>query len=117
MSHYILIHGAWEESRSWDLVTPRLRQEGHTVTAIDLPGHGENKQAISQVTMQAYIQTVVDAINALDHKVVLARLRVVQGKVHGTHQEGLSFQAMLAQDLAVHADTEGHGAGGFARDA
>ncbi len=46
MSHYFLIHGAWEESRSWDLVTPRLQQEGHTVTAIDLPGHGENKQAL-----------------------------------------------------------------------
>ena len=71
MSHYILIHGAWEESRSWDLVTPQLQQQGHTVTAVDLPGHGENKQAISQVTMQAYIQTVVDAINALDQKIVL----------------------------------------------
>ena len=40
MSHYILLHGAWEESRMWDDVSPILQQNGHTVTAIDLPGHG-----------------------------------------------------------------------------
>ena len=71
MSHYILIHGAWEESRAWDDVSPILQQNGHTVTAVDLPGHGENKQALSQVTMAAYIQTVVDVIKRLDHQVIL----------------------------------------------
>ena len=71
MSHYILIHGAWEESRAWDDVSPILQQNGHTVTAIDLPGHGENKQSIAQVTMAGYIQTVVDVIKQLDHQVIL----------------------------------------------
>ena len=71
MSHYILIHGGWEESRSWKDVSPILEQNGHTVTAIDLPGHGENKLAVSQVTMAGYIQTVVGAIKQLDHNVIL----------------------------------------------
>ena len=71
MSHYVLIHGAWEESRAWDDVSPILEQNGHTVTAIDLPGAGENKQSITQVTMAGYIQTVVDAIKQLDHQVIL----------------------------------------------
>lgn len=71
MSHYILIHGAWEESRMWQYVSPVLEKNGQRVTAIDLPGHGENKLPISQVTMANYIQTVVDAIKKLDHKVVL----------------------------------------------
>lgn len=71
MSHYILIHGAWEESRMWQYVSPILEQNGHKVTAIDLPGHGENKQPILQVTMAGYIESVVDAIKRLDHKVIL----------------------------------------------
>jgi pimeloyl-ACP methyl ester carboxylesterase len=71
MKHYILIHGAWEESKMWQYVSPILEQNGHKVTAIDLPGHGENKQPLSQVTMAGYIKSVVDAIKKLDHKVIL----------------------------------------------
>ena len=71
MSHYILIHGAWEESRMWDDVSPILEKNGHRVTALDLPGHGENKQAVSEVTMAGYLQTVVDVIKELDHQVIL----------------------------------------------
>ena len=71
MSHYILIHGAWEESRMWGNVSPILEQIGHTVTTIDLPGHGQNKQPISNVTMENYIQTIVGAINQLNRNVIL----------------------------------------------
>ncbi len=71
MSHYILLHGAWEESRMWDDVSPILQQNGHTVTAIDLPGHGDNKQALLPVTMAAYTEAVVDVIKPLDHQVIL----------------------------------------------
>ena len=48
MSHYILVHGVWEESGMWDNVSPILRRSGHTVTAVDLPGHGANKNSVSQ---------------------------------------------------------------------
>jgi pimeloyl-ACP methyl ester carboxylesterase len=71
MKHYILVHGAWEESRAWADVSAVLQQGGHTVTAIDLPGHGRNERSLSEVTMAGYIQSVVDTISALDHKVVL----------------------------------------------
>ena len=71
MSHYILIHGAWEESRMWDDVSPILRDNGHIVTAIDLPGSGTNKQPDSLVTTSGYRQTVVDIITQLDHQVIL----------------------------------------------
>jgi pimeloyl-ACP methyl ester carboxylesterase len=71
VSHYILVHGAWEESRMWQYVAPILEKNGQRVTAIDLPGHGENKQPISQVTMANYIEHVVGTITQLDHKVIL----------------------------------------------
>ena len=71
MSQYVLIHGGWEESRSWKFVTPALKRNGHLVTAIDLPGHGQNRRPISEVTMANYIQAVVGTIEALDSRVVL----------------------------------------------
>jgi pimeloyl-ACP methyl ester carboxylesterase len=71
MKHYILIHGAWEESHIWDDVTPILERAGHAVTAIDLPGHGTNPQPISKISMAAYVQFVVEEVNQLDQPVVL----------------------------------------------
>ncbi len=71
MSHYILVHGAWEGSWSWENTAPELEKQGHTTTAIDLPGSIGNKREIPEVTMAGYIKTVSDQINALDHKVVL----------------------------------------------
>lgn len=69
MSHYILIHGAWEGPWSWDFVRPVLEKQGHTVTAIDL--HGSSGGNITNVTMESYVETVVTAINQLNHTVVL----------------------------------------------
>ncbi len=72
MSHFILVHGAWEESGMWNNVTPILEQNGHTVTAVDLPGHGANRQDGLQVTTELYAQALVDLISKLDYPVVLA---------------------------------------------
>lgn len=71
MSHYILVHGAWEGSWSWENTAPELEKQGHTITAIDLPGSVGNKRDIADVTMASYIKTVADEITALDHKVIL----------------------------------------------
>ncbi|MDH3597196.1 MAG: alpha/beta fold hydrolase [Rhodospirillales bacterium] len=72
MSHYVLVHGAWEGSWTWENTSSELERQGHAVTAIDLPGSHGNKQAIPQVTMASYVKTVAEAIERLDHKVVLA---------------------------------------------
>jgi len=72
MSHFILVHGAWEESGMWDNVAPILEQNGHTVTAVDLPGHGANKQEGLQVTTELYIEALVEVISELDYPVILA---------------------------------------------
>ena len=52
MSHFILVHGAWEESGMWDNVAPILVQKGHTVTAVDLPGEVFNVRLINRTVFQ-----------------------------------------------------------------
>ncbi|MBL1321152.1 MAG: alpha/beta fold hydrolase [Methylophaga sp.] len=71
MKNYLLIHGAWGAAWEFNNVAELLSSEGHNVIALDLPGHGGNKANIADVTMKAYIQTVVNAIYNLDEKVIL----------------------------------------------
>lgn len=71
MKNYLLIHGAWGAAWEFNKVTELLSNDGHNVVALDLPGHGENKANIADVNMNAYVQTVVKAINDLGEDVIL----------------------------------------------
>lgn len=71
MTHYILIHGAWEGPWGWDYTRPVLEKQGHSVTAIDLHGRNDSGRNATNVTLRSYVETVINAIDRLDHKVVL----------------------------------------------
>ena len=71
MSHYVLVHGAWEGSWTWNNILPTLEKQGQTATTVDLPGSFGNPQPISQVTMDRYVEMVVSTIRRLDGKVIL----------------------------------------------
>lgn len=40
----VLVHGAWHDHHTWDLVVPLLNDAGHATVTIDLPGAGANAQ-------------------------------------------------------------------------
>lgn len=71
MTHYVLVHGAWEAAWSWDETRLSLEQQGHKVTALDLPGTPANHREIPQVTFESYVNTVADTVRAEPGKVVL----------------------------------------------
>lgn len=71
MSHLLLVHGAWGGAWEFNATLDRLRRLGHQASAIDLPGHGQNAAAISEVTMDSYVQAVVDAADAIEGPIVL----------------------------------------------
>ena len=71
MTHYVLVHGAWEGSWTWDLTAPVLEGKGHQVTTVDLPGSHSNEAEVSEVSMARYIQTVTSEVSRFDHEVVL----------------------------------------------
>jgi pimeloyl-ACP methyl ester carboxylesterase len=72
MSTFVLIHGAWHGGWAWDKVAPVLRQRGHAVHTPDLPGHGNDTTPVQQVTLQAYVDRVLDVIDRCSEPVVLA---------------------------------------------
>ncbi|PHS69272.1 MAG: hypothetical protein COB23_06530 [Methylophaga sp.] len=71
MKNYVLVHGAWGNAREFDDVVKLLSSEENSVTTIDLPGHGESHEPIEEVTMDAYVQRVIDTINQINGKVIL----------------------------------------------
>ena len=71
MSCYVLVHGASHGAWCWDKVVPHLQRYGHTVVAPDLPGHGQDRTSIRDVTLKAYTDRICDVIDAQDDHVIL----------------------------------------------
>ncbi len=71
MSNYVLIHGAWHGAWCWDKVVPLLEKEGHKVEAPDLPGHGNDKTPIPEISLQAYADRVCEILDAQSEPVIL----------------------------------------------
>ncbi|MEH6941025.1 alpha/beta fold hydrolase [Bacillus sp. JJ722] len=71
MSTYVLVHGAWQGEWAWDLVKPELESLGHKVVTLDLPGSGKDMTPPQDVTLDLYVDKVVDVINQQNEKVIL----------------------------------------------
>ncbi|MBO6781779.1 MAG: alpha/beta fold hydrolase [Alphaproteobacteria bacterium] len=71
MSTYVLVHGAYHGGWCYEKVVPLLEAAGHTAIAVDLPGHGDNKAPMEQVTLDAYVDHVCSVVEAQDEPVIL----------------------------------------------
>lgn len=71
MKNYVLVHGAWGGAWEFETVVKLLSADDSNVLAVDLPGHGNHKAPITEVTMNAYVQKITDVIHELDEKVIL----------------------------------------------
>lgn len=68
----LLIHGAWGGAWEFDETVKGLQKRGYRATAIDLPGHGKLLGTpIAEVTMDAYVQQVVEEANSIEGPIVL----------------------------------------------
>jgi pimeloyl-ACP methyl ester carboxylesterase len=68
---FVLVHGAWAGAWCWRDVAPLLRAEGHRVLAPDLPGHGEDRAPVAEMTLEAYARRVQETVEAAPEPVVL----------------------------------------------
>ena len=71
MATFVLIHGAGHGGWCWDKVKPILEKNGHTVVAPDLPGHGQDKTPIADVSLAAYAERVCEILDQQSEKVIL----------------------------------------------
>ena len=61
---FVLVHGAFHGAWSWQHLITELEAAGHTVTAIDLPGAGDDTTPLAEVTLDAYADKVRAALGA-----------------------------------------------------
>jgi pimeloyl-ACP methyl ester carboxylesterase len=54
----VLVHGAFVGAWSWEPLVGPLEAAGHTVETFDLPGSGEDRTALAEVTLDAYADRV-----------------------------------------------------------
>jgi pimeloyl-ACP methyl ester carboxylesterase len=72
MSSFVLVHGAWHGSWCWAGVAAALRQAGHAVALVDLPGRAGDPRPHAAITLDDYVRRVGDVILRQDGPVVLA---------------------------------------------
>ena len=71
MSTFVLVHGGWAGGWVWEQVAPALREHGHHVVAPDLPGHGEDRTPLSEITLDSYVDRVAAALDAAPQPAIL----------------------------------------------
>ncbi len=71
MSTFVLVHGAWHGAWCWTKLVPLLEGFGHRAVTLDLPAHGDDRTPAADLTLESYVERVVEAIDAQHEPVVL----------------------------------------------
>jgi pimeloyl-ACP methyl ester carboxylesterase len=71
MATFTLIHGSWHGAWCWERLVPALHGRGHRAIALDLPGMGEDRTPLANVTLQSWASFVVDHLREADEPVML----------------------------------------------
>ena len=65
MPEILLVHGSCHGAWAFRDLAPALQDLGYTALAIDLPGHGANPHPITDITLDLYADTILDAIEGI----------------------------------------------------
>ena len=68
---FVLVHSALLGAWQWGSVIPALEKTGANVMAPDLPGHGTDKTAPKDITMENYVATLVALLDQQKEPVIL----------------------------------------------
>ncbi len=68
---FVLVHGAWQEAGTWDLVRPKLEAAGWTVDVPELTGLESSASLTPDIDLERHIQDVTAAVGAAPRPVIL----------------------------------------------
>lgn len=68
---FVLVRSSWQGAFVWQAVKTQLEQHGQKVVVVELPAHRDDTTAPQNVTIDAYRDKVIAAIDATKQKVVL----------------------------------------------
>jgi pimeloyl-ACP methyl ester carboxylesterase len=68
---FVLVHGAWQAAYVWEAVKEQLEAKKQRVVVVELPAHGDDNTYPALVSIDAYRDKVIGAINGVKGKVIL----------------------------------------------
>lgn len=68
---FVLVHGAWHGSWCYYELADRLKEEGHKVILVQLPGHGIDQTNEAEVTLYDYQAAIVEILDDIEEQVIL----------------------------------------------
>ncbi len=72
MSTFLLVHGAWQSTGTWDLLVPLLEKRGHRVITPVLSGLGTDQNRLSpDITLRQHVQDVSSELSKSPDQVIL----------------------------------------------
>src|SRR5579872_3820021 len=71
MTDFLLVHGAFHGAWCWRKTVAELAKRGHRAKAIDLPGQGEDRTPLKEVTLDTMVDKIIAEMMDLPGKVVL----------------------------------------------
>jgi pimeloyl-ACP methyl ester carboxylesterase len=72
MARFVLVHGAFAGAWTWERVIPLLEAAGHTAEAFDLPGSGDDRTPVEEITLDAYAGRLCEVLGARAEPAVVA---------------------------------------------
>jgi len=100
MARFVLVHGAFGGAWSWEPIVGPLEAAGHTVATLDLPGGGDDRTPVEDVTLAACAERVCDRLRERTEPAVLVGYSM--GGVVAT-QAASACPARVAQLIFVAA--------------
>ena len=70
-ARFLLVHSAWLGGWQWEQVAKPLLEAGHYVFTPDLPGHGNDANPSSEISMERYVKTITDLLDTQKEPVIL----------------------------------------------
>jgi pimeloyl-ACP methyl ester carboxylesterase len=68
---FVLVHGAFHGAWCWARLVPELEARGHRAVALDLPGLGEDRTPLGEVTLEGNVAAVAGVVGRQAEPVVL----------------------------------------------
>jgi pimeloyl-ACP methyl ester carboxylesterase len=106
MARFVLVHGAFAGAWTWERVIPLLEAAGHTAEAFDLPGSGDDRTPLEEITLDAYAAKLCAVLGERPEPAVIAANSM--GGVVAT-QAGARCPGRIASIVYVAAFVPGDG--------
>lgn len=106
MARLVMVHGAFGGAHVWEPVTPGLQDAGHTVETLDLPGQGDDETPLSEVSLDAYAERVIELLRSGPPAVLVGHsmggMTVTQAAARAPEQ----IEALIYVSAFIPADGE-----------